>query len=86
MPIQFELPPMALLGPLLAAVGIYGLLRWVVWLLGTQTVPAEMWEATAAAVGYVLVAAAVLLSLIRVSAFGPRSSPAARRAPVEPAR
>ncbi|MDQ1059680.1 hypothetical protein QFZ23_003581 [Arthrobacter globiformis] len=55
-------------------------------LLGTQTVPAEMWEASAAAAGYVLVAAAVVLSLIHVTAFGPGSAPAARRAPVEPAR
>ncbi|MBT2547428.1 hypothetical protein [Arthrobacter sp. ISL-65] len=55
-------------------------------LLETQTVPAEWWEATAAAAGYVLVAAAVLLSLIRVTTFGPRGAPAARRAPVEPAR
>ncbi|MFE4543722.1 hypothetical protein [Arthrobacter sp. NPDC056727] len=39
MPLQFELPPMALLGPLLAAVGIYGLLRWVVWAPGGGTSP-----------------------------------------------
>jgi hypothetical protein len=55
-------------------------------LLGTQTVPAEMWEGAAAAAGYVLVAAAVVLSLIHVTAFGPRIAPAARHAPVEPAR
>jgi hypothetical protein len=55
-------------------------------LLGTRTVPAELWEGTAAAAGYVLVAAAVVLSLIPVTAFGPRSAPATRRAPVEPAR
>jgi hypothetical protein len=55
-------------------------------LLGTQTVPAETWEGAAAAVGYVLVAAAVVLSMIPVNAFGPRGVPAARRAPVEPAR
>jgi hypothetical protein len=55
-------------------------------LLGTQAVPAELWEAAAAGTGYVLVSAAVVLSLIRVTAFGPGSVPAARRAPVEPAR
>jgi hypothetical protein len=55
-------------------------------LLGTQTIPAEMWEGAAAATGYVLLGAAVVLSLIRVTAFGPRSAPAARHAPVEPAR
>ena len=55
-------------------------------LLGTQAVPAETWEGAAAAVGYVLVAAAVVLSVIPVNAFGPRGVPAARRAPVEPAR
>jgi hypothetical protein len=55
-------------------------------LLGTQTIPAEMWDGAAAAAGHVLVAAAVVLSLIRVTSFGPRSAPAARRIPVEPAR
>lgn len=55
-------------------------------LLGSPTVPAEMWEGTAAAAGYVLVAAAVALSLIRVTAFGPGGLPAVRRAPVDPAQ
>lgn len=31
MPVQFELPPMLLLGPLVAAVVLYFILRWVVW-------------------------------------------------------
>ncbi|WP_235347413.1 hypothetical protein [Arthrobacter sp. SPG23] len=31
MPVQFELPPMLLLGPLAAAVVLYLVLRWVVW-------------------------------------------------------
>jgi hypothetical protein len=31
MPVQFELPPMLLLGPLVAAVVLYIILRWVVW-------------------------------------------------------
>lgn len=31
MPVQFELPPMLLLGPLAAAVVLYIILRWVVW-------------------------------------------------------
>ncbi|CAN7475474.1 hypothetical protein [Arthrobacter sp. LjRoot14] len=31
MPVQFELPPMLLLGPLVAAVVLYLILRWVVW-------------------------------------------------------
>ncbi|HKS00529.1 MAG TPA: hypothetical protein VJS86_02560 [Arthrobacter sp.] len=39
MPLQFGLPPTALLGPLLAAAGIYGLLRWVVWAPGGGTSP-----------------------------------------------
>jgi len=30
MPVQFELPPMLLLGPLVAAVVLYFILRWVV--------------------------------------------------------
>ncbi|MDP9694184.1 UNVERIFIED_ORG: hypothetical protein J2X79_001739 [Arthrobacter globiformis] len=55
-------------------------------LLGTRTIPAELWEGTAAAAGYVLVAAAVALSLIPVTAFVPRSAAAARRTPVAPAR
>lgn len=31
MPVQFDLPPMLLLGPLVAAVVLYLILRWVVW-------------------------------------------------------
>ncbi|MBT2594513.1 hypothetical protein [Arthrobacter sp. ISL-72] len=31
MPVQFKLPPMLLLGPLVAAVVLYLILRWVVW-------------------------------------------------------
>ena len=31
MPVQFELPPMLLLGPLVAAVVLYVVLRWVIW-------------------------------------------------------
>ncbi|MFE5838349.1 hypothetical protein [Arthrobacter sp. NPDC056493] len=60
--------------------------RPVAALMGTQTAPAEMWAGTAVAAGSVLVAAAVVLSVIPVNAFGPRGRPAARRAPVEPAR
>ena len=45
-------------GLLIAANGAWGAL------LGMQTVPAELWEGTAAAAGYLLVAAAVVLSLI----------------------
>ena len=67
-------------GLLIAANGAWGAL------LGMQTVPAELWEGTAAAAGYLLVAAAVVLSLIPVTAFGPRNARAARRAPVAPAR
>ena len=67
-------------GLLIAANGAWGAL------LGMQTVPAELWEGTAAAAGYLLVAAAVVLSLIPVTAFGPRSARAGRRAPVAPAR
>ncbi len=55
-------------------------------LLATQPVPAEIREGAAGAVGYVLVAAAVVLSMIPVNAFGPRGVPAARCAPAEPAR
>lgn len=31
MPVQFDLPPMLLLGPLVAAVVLYVVLRWVIW-------------------------------------------------------
>jgi hypothetical protein len=31
MPVQFELPPLLLLGPLVAAVVLYVVLRWVIW-------------------------------------------------------
>jgi hypothetical protein len=39
MPVQFNLPPMLLLGPLLAAVVVYVVLRWVIWAPGTGTSP-----------------------------------------------
>lgn len=42
MPIQFVLPPMLLLWPLLAALGIYAVLRWVIWAPGTGTSPATV--------------------------------------------
>ena len=44
MPGQFDLPPMLLLGPLLAAVLVYAVLRWVVWAPNTGTSPASVSE------------------------------------------
>lgn len=44
MPVQFNLPPMLLLGPLLAAVAVYGVLRWVIWAPRTGTSPATVSE------------------------------------------
>ncbi|MDZ4352997.1 MAG: hypothetical protein U1B81_10280 [Arthrobacter sp.] len=44
MPLQSELPPLLLLGPLLAAVVVYGVLRWVVWAPRTGTSPASVSE------------------------------------------
>ena len=44
MPVQFNLPPLLLLGPLLAAVVVYVVLRWVVWPPRTGTTPASVSE------------------------------------------
>ena len=44
MPVQFNLPPLLLLGPLLAAVAVYALLRWVIWAPGTGTSPQSVSE------------------------------------------
>ncbi|MET4093123.1 hypothetical protein [Arthrobacter sp. UYCu712] len=44
MPVQFNVPPMLLLGPLLAAVAVYVVLRWVIWAPRTGTSPATVSE------------------------------------------
>jgi hypothetical protein len=44
MPVQFNLPPLLLFGPLLAAVVVYVVLRWVVWPPRTGTTPASVSE------------------------------------------
>ncbi|MET4134025.1 hypothetical protein [Pseudarthrobacter sp. PvP090] len=44
MPVQSDLPPLLLLGPLLAAVVVYVVLRWVVWAPRTGTSPASVSE------------------------------------------
>jgi hypothetical protein len=44
MPGQFYLPPMLLLGPIIAAVIVYAVLRWVVWAPKTGTTPASVSE------------------------------------------
>ena len=44
MPVQFNLPPLLLLGPLLAAVVVYVVLRWVIWAPRTGTSPASVSE------------------------------------------
>ncbi len=44
MPVQSDLPPLLLLGPLLAAVVVYLVLRWVVWAPRTGTSPASVSE------------------------------------------
>ncbi len=44
MPVQFNLPPLLLLGPLLAAVVVYVVLRWVIWPPRTGTTPASVSE------------------------------------------
>lgn len=44
MPVQFHVPPMLLLGPLLAAVAVYGVLHWVIWAPRTGTSPATVSE------------------------------------------
>ncbi|MDP9984535.1 hypothetical protein J2W14_003961 [Pseudarthrobacter oxydans] len=44
MPLQSSLPPLLLLGPLLAAVAVYVVLRWVVWAPRTGTSPASVSE------------------------------------------
>ena len=44
MPVQFDLPPLLLLGPLLAAVVVYLVLRWVIWAPRTGTSPASVSE------------------------------------------
>jgi hypothetical protein len=55
-------------------------------LMGTAAAPEEVWAGTAVGAGSVLVAAAVVLSMIPVNVFAPRAGPAALRTPVEPAR
>ncbi|MGO4804041.1 hypothetical protein AB4089_02830 [Arthrobacter sp. 2MCAF15] len=37
MPVQFYVPPMLLLGPAIAALLVYAVLRWVIWAPGTGT-------------------------------------------------
>lgn len=44
MPVQSDLPPLLLLGPLLAAVVVYLVLRWVIWAPDTGTSPASVSE------------------------------------------
>lgn len=44
MPLQSSLPPLLLLGPLLAAVAVYVVLRWVVWAPRTGSSPASVSE------------------------------------------
>ena len=44
MPVQFIVPPLLLLGPLLAAVVVYLVLRWVIWAPKTGTTPASVSE------------------------------------------
>lgn len=44
MPVQSDLPPLLLLGPLLAAVVVYLVLRWVVWAPRTGTSPTSVSE------------------------------------------
>ncbi|WP_260982411.1 hypothetical protein [Arthrobacter sp. U41] len=44
MPVQSDLPPLLLLGPLLAAVVVYLVLRWVIWAPHTGTSPASVSE------------------------------------------
>ncbi|MET1064251.1 MAG: hypothetical protein ABWX85_04715 [Arthrobacter sp.] len=44
MPVQFYLPPLLLLGPLLAAAAVYLVLRWVVWAPRTGASPASVSE------------------------------------------
>ena len=44
MPVQFNLPPLLLLGPLLAAVVVYVVLRWVIWAPRTGTSPTSVSE------------------------------------------
>ncbi|HSL38388.1 MAG TPA: hypothetical protein VK883_16335, partial [Arthrobacter sp.] len=44
MPLQSSLPPLLMLGPLLAAVAVYVVLRWVVWAPRTGSSPASVSE------------------------------------------
>ena len=44
MPSQFYLPPMLLLGPAMAALLVYAVLRWVIWAPGTGTSPQTVSE------------------------------------------
>ena len=44
MPVQFYLPPMLLLGPAIAALLVYAVLRWVIWAPGTGTSPQTVSE------------------------------------------
>ena len=44
MPVQFNVPPLLLLGPLLASVVVYLVLRWVIWPPRTGTTPASVSE------------------------------------------
>ena len=44
MPLQSDLPPLLLLGPILAALVVYAVLRWVVWAPNTGASPASVSE------------------------------------------
>ena len=44
MPVQFYLPPMLLLGPVIAALLVYAVLRWVIWAPGAGTSPHSVSE------------------------------------------
>jgi hypothetical protein len=44
MPVQFYLPPMLLLGPAIAALLVYAVLRWVIWTPGAGTSPQSVAE------------------------------------------
>ena len=39
MPVLLNVPPMLLLGPAIAALLVYAVLRWVIWAPGTGTSP-----------------------------------------------
>ena len=44
MPVLFNVPPMLLLGPAIAALLVYAVLRWVIWPPGTGTSPQSVSE------------------------------------------